>query len=283
MPIRKPFTGIHEISSNSGNNIPHEGGGQLPPYGEDLFQRIMDVNWVGGGNGGIWVSGDYCCYLRYAKVSPPTLKQNWSGLSSLMFGDGGGNYSSTYAKINGRPTFLMSGQGNNYGFGWGGIIALSHNGTDWITVLFLDSYSAVHDLVWDSRVNAFFGNGGNPDFGCWKSRTGYDWAYVGGEDFYNHCPLGVADGVVGYDPDTGVMITPDDINNAFGDVFNCGCVGFCNGIWMAGGGTHGRGDSATYSSIDGGKTWDIVTEGAIGMTGNYEVLCITGAPIEDFQ
>lgn len=43
MPKRPPFTGIHEYPPAEGGKP--EGGGKYPAYGEDPFQRIMDVNW----------------------------------------------------------------------------------------------------------------------------------------------------------------------------------------------------------------------------------------------
>lgn len=293
--VRPPFTGKHETSTSSADKGPHEGGGsRVPPYGEDLFQRVVDINFGSftGTGESIFVSGDYSCYLRAATIPNLTLEQDWKGLGPLMFGTGGGNYGSTYAMINSRPTFLMCGSGDNYTYyDHGPIIAISHDGDHWETVFRVSANDdpagvefygyAVHDLVWDPEANAFFAQ--TSEHIVLRSRTGYGWAVVP-DNFYNHCPYGIPDGVFGYDPDNNTIITPDDVNQMLGGIdssgFYASCTAFCNGIWMAGGG--GRNGSATISSIDGGQTWAFVTEGRIGMQGNYDVLCISGGPLQDF-
>jgi hypothetical protein len=295
--VRPPFTGTHETSTRSADKGPHEGSERFP-YGEDPFQRVVDINFGGGGTGAsIFVSGDYSCYLRAVTIPELTLDQPWRGLGPLMFGRGGSNYGSTYAMISGRPTFLMCGGGNDFSgddgtpYFYYPLIAISHDGDNWQTVFRGDSGFhgyAVYELVWDPGANAFYAYTFNRQ--TLKSRTGYDWTMVP-DDFYSHCPLGTGDGVVGYDPDNDVMITPDALNEYLAEVgiglpgvgFGADCTAFCNGIWMAGGGLYGvQYGSATLSSIDGGVTWSIVTQGAIGMQGNYNVLCITGGPLEDF-
>jgi len=282
--VRPPFTGKHETSTRSQDKGPHEGSVRVP-YGEDPFQRVVDINF-GGGVGAVFVSGDYCCFLRATGMPEPTLEQPWMGLGSLDFGDGGGNYASTYGIVYDKPTFLMSGNSVGvFGGQRGGIIMLSHDAVNWQTVMFDYQSSGLYYLVWDpnyERNGAFFA-AGFATGGCYVSTTGYAWVYMGGENFYDHCPSGIPDGVVGIDYDNNIMILPQDVPT---DVILAECTAFCGGIWLAGGSVRAGGSydrSCTAASIDGGETWHVVTQGAIGMNGDYAVLCISGAPWGDFK
>ena len=66
-----------------------EGGGPNPPYKESFLENIVAVGW--GGTGGVFVSGDFCCYQRYTKLEDnKSFDFGWFGLGSLAFGDAGG-------------------------------------------------------------------------------------------------------------------------------------------------------------------------------------------------
>jgi hypothetical protein len=282
MITRPSFTGIHETLPNSGGNVPHEGGGSLPPYGEDLFQRIVDINFGGGDKGGVFVAGDVCCYFRTATVPELTLVQPWKGLGSLLFSDGGGHAGCSYALVNGRPTFLMCGDGTNGGSSFGGLITISHDGTNWDTSFFNTDrdFDYISDIVWDPRDGgAFYAN---PSRGVLMSRTGTSWTFLPDDNFYSHCVRGVGDGLIGYDPDTGLTIHPGDI--PLEALRYCNCTAFTGGIWLAGGNAP---DSVSAragiaSSIDGGKTWQLVSYGTLGMNADYSITCIIGGPMGDF-
>jgi hypothetical protein len=282
MPKRPPFTGIHEILPRRGEGAPNEGGGRIPPFGEDIINKVVDVNF-GGGLGAVFVSGDYCCYLRAVGMAEPTLDQPWVGLTSLDFGDGGGNYASTYAVVDNKPTFLMSGYSDGAHY-HGDIIMLSHDGVHWQTVLAPRTGIGLYYLVWDPNEQAFYSAPHDVSLGSYRSPTGYEWTFLPGEDFYSHCPNGISDGFVGTDPDTGLTILPQDVPT---DIVYANVTAFCGGIWLAGGyrGSaleQAGGYSCTAASIDGGETWHVVTQGKIGMTGDFAILCISGAPWGDF-
>lgn len=275
---RPPFTGIHEILPPRGGYVPNEGGGEIPPFGEDIINKIVDVNF-GGGLGAMFISGDYCCYMRVTGMAEPTLDQPWYGLGSLDFGDLGGNYASSYAIVNGNPTFLISGYSRGMGFD-GDIVMLSHDVVHWKTVFAPGSGHGLHYLVWDPRSRSFYATADSQLPGCYVSITGYDWRFQPFEDFYSHCQHGIPDGVVGYDEDNDLFILPQDVPS---DIIYANVTAFCGGIWLAGGRpSGGHNSSCTAASIDGGQTWQVVTEGAIGMTGDYPILCISGAPWGDF-
>lgn len=279
---RPPFTGIHETLPRQGDGAPNEGGGDIPPFGEDIISRIVDVNF-GGGLGAMFITGDYCCYMRVTGMAEPTLEQPWYGLGSLDFGDLGGNYASTYAIVNDTPTFLISGYSRGMGFN-GDIIMLSHDVVHWQTVLAPGSGFGLFFLVWDPQIGAFYTAPEDLSTGCWSSPTGYVWSFLPGEDFYSHCPGGIPDGIIGYDPDNDQFILPQDVPT---DIIEANVTAFCGGIWLAGGRTPGGGTwmidrSCTAASIDGGQNWQVVTSGPIGMTGDYDILCISGAPWGDF-
>jgi hypothetical protein len=94
-----------------------EGGGALPAYGEDFFQRIVGVNWPRRGVIGdtIFVVGEYqgnqLSYVRFKgtnpEVTPIVLPE-----PPLNVSDGSGFYAtgSAYADVtNNKPVFLVCG------------------------------------------------------------------------------------------------------------------------------------------------------------------------------
>jgi len=291
---RPPFTGVHEVLPNSGGNVPHEGGGTLPPFGEDPFNRIVDINFGAvrvGGTGAVWVSGDSCCYLRTGVA--PTLSvedQVWHGLTSLMFGAGGTNTSSAYGNIHGRPTFLMGGHGLAAGYNgdvFGGIIALSHDGRTWDTTYFSSTNNwHISDLTWNVEEQMFYARG--TISGSLRSPDGYSWTHLPDDDYWRHVfPAdGWSDGLRGYNPFTGQIIYPDDVAVWTPDFpFYCYCTAFCGNMWMAGGYHYADPfyGSMTMCSVDDGQTWAIATYGRIGNAADYPISCISGGPIQDFS
>ena len=170
-----------------------------------------------------------------------------------------------------------------------GIIMLSHNGVNWRNVFrtaanFNIYNDWVTEVAWDARDELFYANSSYSDNNgsSWISSDGYSWSYASGQSFWQHTNIvGWGDGIVGYDPEHNLLITPDD------EVFQtismyARCTAYMGGIWLAGGRNAFSGDSLTVSSIDSRKTWQPVTFGAIGMTGNYAITCIIGGPMEDF-
>jgi hypothetical protein len=273
---RLPFTGINETSTRTASGGPHEGGGQLPPYGEDPFQRIVDVNWVGGGSGGVFIAGDVCCFFRYCKTGF-TLDQTWHGLGSLDFGDGGGHNGCSYGKVLGKPVFLMCG---GSGFKYGGLIMTSHDGLNWLSTLFL-SANYIPDVVFNPKEQAFYANTNSHE--TYRSFDGYSWTSIGFDQFFNHCPLGIPDGTIGVDPVTRKSINPLDVTAEASGIY-ARVTAYMGGVWMAGGGDAiGPYRSAIASSVNAGKTWQPVTSGPIGMHGDYIITCMIGAPIGDIR
>ena len=214
-------------SPRAGEGAPDEGGGRIPPYGEDIINRIVDVNFGGAGDGGLFVSGDHCCFFRYANVNGATDEQDWHGLGSLDFGDGGVIESGSYAVVNGRPTFLMGGIPDDRR---SGMIMLSHDGIHWQTVY---EIARVYAIIWDVNRGIFLW----PDELRLHPISGR--VCMGGEQHFRRCILGLepvwrGDGVVGYDPDNDQMIFPNDLNALYDNLF-IECTGFVGGVWMAGG------------------------------------------------
>lgn len=279
MATRPPFTGIDEISSNSGGGAPNEGGGNIPPFGEDWLQTITDINFgdAGGGNG-VFASGDICCFIRAAYVPKPTLNQHWVGIGPIGFTEDGDCYSASYAVIDGKPTFLIGGDSFNQTPYYGGLIMASHNGFYWFEGFYLPQTSSnvgIANLVWDPRTRRFYANPYNGD--CWTSATGISgWEKIS-DNFWDHCINGYPDGIVGYNPGSRKHIYPADVPS---DVIAANCVAFANGIWMAGGSTVGNslGRSCTASSIDDGETWYVVSSGDLGMTEDFGIEAIVGSP-----
>ena len=313
MPTRPPFTGIHEIFPNSGGNVPHEGGGDLPPFGEDLFQRVVDINFGGGEGAAIFTAGDYCCYIRSGTVPFPPDPQAWIGVGAQVFTSGGSCNGGTSAVINGRPIFLMCGASNV-----SGCVAASHDGYHFFQTYgftteeyAFELYPYMMNLIWDAAERTFYGqtNGwyGNTFWvGIYISNDGYNWVKTSltEDDFWSHCqnPFGEPDGVVGYNPETDKWIHPDDVK--YGDIEgldhtvdnyytrkSVDCVAFAGGIWCASGfglipDMHGPGYSgyANYfaTSFDDGETWALAAYGRMGNGGDYGNPDILGIAMEHF-
>ena len=283
MPTKRPpFTGIHETPAAGQDPGTHEGGGELPPYGEDWFQRIVDVNWAGAG--GVFVSGDSCCFERYVKLEKPTLDQEWIGLGALEFGSAR-TEASSYAKIDGKPVILLGGTRDGFPdpTDYGGLIMMSRDGLSWRRVFFDKDNPTVSELFWNTKEKRFLAN---VSARCFVSPDGQKWTEIE-DDFWDHVttPHGEADGKVGYDAKNDLYILPWELDLDFMGVIEC--TAFVNGIWMAGGETS-NGDSGTACSIDGGKTWELVTSGALemefdGLVGNFGILTMIAVPLGDLE
>jgi len=210
-------------------------------------------------------SGDLQGGIRHCYVEGTGLQQ-WYG-HSVLSSDGGTYwpfysvgeiYASSYARVGGRPTFLMGGN-DFYGGALGrGTMMISHDAINWSLVYESEVYHWIYNLVWDAAEGAFFAEVGQtavPMLRCLRSATGYDWELVD-DEFWSHTQDGVTpDGRRGHDPVSGLMIMPEDLS--LGTPIHC--TAYANGIWLAGGGEGG--DSRTYISYDGGVNWSITTSG----------------------
>ena len=229
MPRRPPFKGIHEHPPARAAGGPHEGGGRYRPYGEDWFQRIMDVNWprrrpglavefYPEGIGGTFVSGDNCCFIRYCKLETLTTAQPWQGLGAFDFLESGHIGAASYAKINGLPTFLMGGNNDLFhGVPFGAVIMVSHDGLAWTSVFSMVD-ALIEDLYWNPQDELFYvdvlviGTGasaGQP--GVWSSPDGITWTGLPGDWYWDHVLFDEngqqnSDGFVGYDAANHVRI-----------------------------------------------------------------------------
>lgn len=269
-----------------------EGGGPHPPYKESFLENIVNVSWQE--LGGVFVSGDECCYQRYTRLEDnKSFNFKWLGLGSLAFGDGGTTVASSYGFTKaGKPTFLIGGSGHG-----GGVLMMSNDGYKWTNVQAGPVMgNHISNLVWDKEEKRFYcdvGEGMRPYY----SDDGTYW-YYSGTHFADHCknPLGAPDGVYGYDKSQDVVIYPTgdgavavvDASTPFAQEFGIwvgldfvGAITYRGGIWMAGGSTGG--DFATTVSLDGGNFWFYSTVGAMNMTGNYEIFTMVSAPLRDFK
>jgi hypothetical protein len=192
------------------------------PFRESFLERIVGVNWTGT-SGAVFVSGDFCCFERYVKIPRFDAEQNWVGLGSLDFTGGGGTFASTYAKVAGKPVFLIGGHGTGPLMS-GGLIMRSTDGLNWETVLHgggIVSGDEITGLVWNPRPSgqeqlaghgAFFANilgGLNRPV---RSIDGITWDYSF-TDFASNCTgllPGVPDGVYGYDEAQDLLIFPGE-------------------------------------------------------------------------
>jgi hypothetical protein len=227
----------------------------------------------------LFVSGDLFCDIRYCDVDGIN-PQDWHGLSfadGLAFGTTGNVVSSSYAKPGGVPTFLMGGNDYTFVEFSNAPIMLSHDGVTWTTV-YTTYPGAIYDIVWDSEAGAFYAEWHHSSaHKCLRSETGHVWTEVV-DDFWSHTVDGITpDGHVGFDPDTGVTIRPEDLAIDFMDTVRC--TAFADGIWMAGG--HSGGGSATATSLDGGATWSLATSGSVGSAHNAEIYTMVAAPQSD--
>ena len=226
------------------------------------------------GERSVFVSGDNAGYIRYAAVTLTT-DQDWQGLGGGDFDVFGHIFASSYAKISGRPTFLLGG---HKGFA-GALIMASHDGITWNVVFALpdeDDTQNVDDLVWNAAEGSFFAN---VQGACWASADGLTWT-PHASDFWDHAPGGIPDGYSGYDAVNDIRILPGDLSLGFMEV---NCTAFADGIWMAGGSAPGGENSVTATSLDGGATWTLVTSGTIGPgpSLDYPVMTMVAAPALD--
>jgi hypothetical protein len=270
----------HYTESMSPGPLPYGdkgGGGSLPPHGEDYFNRIVNVHWRKrrvAAVGGIFASGDVCCYIRAS-----TGGFNWQPLGPEAFTSRGSITGGAYAKSGGRPTFLLCGEDGGIEGGGSetiqGMIMESNDGFSWRTI-FAQVGTLVQSVVWDPAIGMFTatiqatGEGSGTwteQFGSWVGRP---------EDISPY-----SDGITGFNPETGQTIGPEQV-----PVIDARCVAFAGGIWVAGGSLE-HVNSATAASLDG-ENWVVVSQGSLGMTdsdGNdadFAITAIIGAPISDF-
>lgn len=279
---RPPFTGIHEIPPKRGDPGVHEGGGDLPPFGEDIFQRVVDVNWAPGtGVGGRYAAGDLCCFMYYGTVfDKPTLNQNWIPLGAPIFGPSGDVVGGSCAMVGNTPVFLFCGDAEPDATHeqYGSCIVYSNDGISWVRVfdhvdfsdITTDNKGFVASIIWDRNVRAFYAHviprfSNSPEdqpSKFFKSGDGRRWLLVNGETYQSYIArsqFGYADGIVGYDAANDQLIIPDDVSTDVYPWFSCYCVAYLNGVWLAGG--DGVADDNNHyrtlikSSIDGGRTW----------------------------
>lgn len=295
-----------------------EGGGRLPPYKESFFENIVGVSWHS--TGGIFVSGDFCCYQRAARMEKNDSPQNWVPLGTLQFTPGGGTFASTYAKIGNLPTFVIGGHDGNRS----SIIMRSHDGLKWEFV-WRKANEGIESLVWDpdeKRFYAWYGDENSLGKLCYYSPDGLRW-FQSLTYFDDHCKgfvRGVADGVYGYDPANDILIFPGsplhgqdldavglaqflgvyvivDASTKFAQIYKVdtglrenACVAYVGGIWIAAGTAPVATDlfgyqprSGTATSIDGGANWEVVSQGPLKMSGDWDVTTVIGAPIQHFK
>lgn len=203
-----------------------EGGGRFPPFSESFLERIVNVSWQS--TGGVFVSGDYCCFERYVRMERADSAQRWIGLGSLAFTDGGQTFAGAYANVNGQPTFLLGGHGFNSS-GRHGLIMVSNDGLNWATSIILPQQEDVIGLVWDSDAHEknlagqttisgqglFYADPDRDDGRCYYSPDGKSWFYAYGH-FADYCKgvvPGVPDGVYGYLPSQDLLMFPGPYND----------------------------------------------------------------------
>jgi hypothetical protein len=267
-----------------------EGGGPRPPYHESFLENVIAVSWQR--TGGVFVSGDFCCYQRYTRLPDNKFGNfKWVPLGSMAFGDGGGTHASSYARVGKTPTFLLGGVGP-----FGGVLEISNDGYKWENLQAGGVMGEnIRALVWDKEEKRFYCDVGN--IRCYYSPDGRNWFYAA-TSFDDHCknPLGAPDGVYGYDRQHDVVIYPGwngavaIVNASQPDaeefelwvgLDEVNAVTYAGGIWHCGGGI---GDSsATTTSLDGGDFWFYSTVGSMGMTGDYAITTMVGAPIQHFK
>jgi hypothetical protein len=277
-----------------------EGGGPHPPYKESFLENIVAVGW--GGTGGVFVSGDFCCYQRYTQLEDnKSMDFGWLGLGSMAFGDAGGTESSSYGKTSGGPVFLLGGhRGGDFS---ASVLMRSNDGYKWSSQQ-AGALIGTDMLVFDWDEKRFYASSARASQGeCSYSPDGTYW-YISGTPFESHCKgimPGVPDGVYGYDYAHDLLIYPMQgeafaVVNAsrsdaeefpvFTGLGNVFAIAYVGGVWMAGGGG-GMGSfdmgSVTTTSFDGGNFWFYSSAGDLGMTGDYAITTMVGAPNKHFK
>jgi len=272
---------------------PPEGGGRNPPYRESFLENIVNVHWQSVG--GVFASGDECCWERYTSYPDNKKILPWLPLGSLAFSPSGSTVSSAYGKTPHGPLFMLGGTGPG-----GGILMTSPNGYSWTNQGVGQYFNNVGGLVYDYDENLFFAT--EDGTRCIYSADGTSW-FNSGDDFFSHCKGIIPDtpmGVYGYDSSSDMIIYPDGEGNAVA-VVNASfmgaeeftiwtgvpyvsCVAYAGGIWHVGGGGSHFGNSVTSTSINGGEDWFLSSVGTLGVSdGDFAVLTMIGAPIQHFK
>lgn len=268
--------------------------------------------------GGIFANGGSDGYVRYARTETKNNYQIWEILLASEVGASVREvFCSSYANINGTPTFLLGGN-NNYGQsdGWSGLILLSNDGRNWTTVLTVweqfSNNADVVNLVWDVNEGAFYADVdvhastvSDNGYRLYRSPDGHTWTRINigtppvfsEAVFKSHCNgkiPGVEDGYYGYDAVHDVLIQPWSSNNVLvsiagvDEIIDTGlgfvyAVAYAGGIWIAVGGNTSSDYPALASSTDNGKTWVQVPipVPSTSLSGDV-IVTVIGAPITDF-
>jgi hypothetical protein len=234
----------------------------------------------------LFVSGDSMASVRWCHVDGTSTQewhQNWLIDPFYSVGE---IRASSYAKPGGVPTFVVGGNDFFFPVGMNACIATSHDGENWTTTYFSDTtYLVILNMVWDEADQAFYAHldDFNPAHArCLRSPDGYTWTEHA-STFWSHTEDGVTpDGKVGYDPDTGATIRPEDLDLS-SIMYQVTCTAFADGIWMAGGKLNSSGHAATATSLDGGATWSLVSTGALEEGFNAHIWTMVAAPQSDFE
>jgi hypothetical protein len=180
-----------------------EGGGKLPRYGEDFFQRIVGVHWrkdVQVPTGGVFVAGTNDGSIFYLRVGVGVKSGGlvWQRVGSYKTIFSG----SSYGLVNGKiPVFVIVGDSATVDSHVGSIYA-SHDGINWSNVYTLTPIKPeignecyMFSVVWDgtafwagghrfeNRDNAPPNTDGDPKMYeidmLFRSSDGFNWGEAG--------------------------------------------------------------------------------------------------------
>jgi hypothetical protein len=217
-----------------------------PPYEEDFFQRIVNVNWK---TGVVFVYGtESGNQLHYVKISGPDSKPTTHAIAlpepaTIMGKIGFGVVGGSYAKIGGKAVFLVCGTvfdaheildevGNPTGaINYTAVIFSSHDGLVWGKVreqttvndsVILSELKSVYTvaLVWDGsnfHYDQFYQEAAETHEQIFSSSDGAGWSGGSGGFFPSFCTgndcrdangQNVPDGVMRYDTKTQIDVQP---------------------------------------------------------------------------
>lgn len=182
--------------------------------------------------GAVFVNGDACCFVRYLKMETTGSLPDWAGLGAFDFTADGTTWASSYAIVDGTPTFLLGGITNDTNSD--GLILASNDGLSWSTVYTLlhtglSTEASVFGIVWDEAANCFYAgahfvNSGVHEDILLQSSDGFSWSEVSRVTIAGAYPIGLLaahcsslvtdtsgglpDGVYGFDEVNGILIAP---------------------------------------------------------------------------
>ena len=234
-----------------------------PPFKEDFFERVVDVQWKK--RGAVFVAGDVCCFNWYIKAQMRKGKPEieFQALGSLSFTDSGSTDGAAAgavgknkrAKIAGQPTFCLGG---SHGEG---------EGDSAVTICTVET--SRDGLSWSTTYNETFGkdedgpdmNGGNWDghqfnIGELTSSDGYGWSRGGGG----------GTGDQGGTNEKGVYHSAGE--------FGFDYLVYAGGVWC---GAAGQSVMIAFEDEEGNLSFQ-----SAGSTNKYDVSCLCGVALEDF-